>query len=825
MQAVSSGATSTSSISSSQPHHQPSDSTLAMPTTAISTPLPTSSGKSSPLPSSSRGTSPIPSMNSSTPTASSKALPPFSNATTSSPYLNARTQAMGQSSGNSTERGSSPYGDRISKASTSSLNQVQPTSSIGLAKYLASQPNNSNSNASPASSINPFNRLNQQEPDGYAGRMSSNYEPSFRSSNSDSIASSPNRFRSSTNPSTSSFGNHHYQEIAPPPPPRKKEKKSFLMDSDFNLEPNVSSTKDKEREREKLLERERERQKKLKRQKPPENERRGGGGIGIDSEQSWSNGPSASTSNSGGGVVNALGHFGGLVGKKGWDFVKGLNGPTSPSLGGPASSSSSSYNYNNNQVLSDPISSSQHRSSNSRSQSPLPPPPSHPNRGQVGQTANLGHGSSQSLSLGQMSGVAFNALKRSAGVATGSNEYGRASQDLKRSSISSFELNDATRKWLAAPEPPIAGGVGPRTVGTTGRARGKSSSTSTFSATTGGDGKGVFGMELRDAVLRTRLGRPSNDDLNQNSDLRNLDLDLDLGNEFGLSDSEVLKISSANHSNPNSRRSSTTNQFPPSPHPKPKRLSSNKIIKTSGERQPYTREEARIRCLPAIVTRCLESLEKFGKTEEGIYRLSGRSSHTNKLRGIFDVPVSAPSSHSTSVRPPGKSKSKSISQDFILPDLELSEIGPAELDLNSVCSVLKSYLRDLPEPLLGKDLVKEFDEKCLKVTGRVASGGTLGMGLVGQNPTSLTATNSNSTGNSTGGGGKDEDPEVQAARQIEKLANEVEPLMKRIPCQNWYLLREIAIHLMDMTREDVVQVTKMVSSKESKWERDEPVAN
>ncbi len=97
---------------------------------------------------------------------------------------------------------------------------------------------------------------------------------------------------------------------------------------------------------------------------------------------------------------------------------------------------------------------------------------------------------------------------------------------------------------------------------------------------------------------------------------------------------------------------------------------------------PLSREEARSLFLPRLVVRCIESLERWGPSEEGIYRISGRSSHTNKLR-----------SHFADARN----------------DLKLDEVSPADLDINSVCSLLKSYLRELPEPLIPVALGKTLD--------------------------------------------------------------------------------------------------------------------
>lgn len=172
---------------------------------------------------------------------------------------------------------------------------------------------------------------------------------------------------------------------------------------------------------------------------------------------------------------------------------------------------------------------------------------------------------------------------------------------------------------------------------------------------------------------------------------------------------------------------------------------------------PLSREEARSLFLPRLVVRCIESLERWGPSEEGIYRISGRSSHTNKLRSHFADPRN---------------------------DLKLDEVNPADLDINSVCSLLKSYLRELPEPLLPVALGKTLDG----AVGRLLSCTT--------EPTTA------------GGGGKVTDARVG---QIEpsKVAEEIAPLMGKLDVYNWYLLRELSCHLGMLAAEEVVKSTKM----------------
>ncbi|KAJ3121523.1 hypothetical protein HK098_003624 [Nowakowskiella sp. JEL0407] len=84
--------------------------------------------------------------------------------------------------------------------------------------------------------------------------------------------------------------------------------------------------------------------------------------------------------------------------------------------------------------------------------------------------------------------------------------------------------------------------------------------------------------------------------------------------------------------------------------------------------------------LPAVVYRCIEYLEMKGcAEEEGIYRLSGASSNIHALRDKFDNEY----------------------------DVNLLESGEF-YDIHVISGLLKLYLRDLPTPVLTRELQKEF---------------------------------------------------------------------------------------------------------------------
>ncbi|KAF9307573.1 hypothetical protein BGZ91_008345, partial [Linnemannia elongata] len=84
--------------------------------------------------------------------------------------------------------------------------------------------------------------------------------------------------------------------------------------------------------------------------------------------------------------------------------------------------------------------------------------------------------------------------------------------------------------------------------------------------------------------------------------------------------------------------------------------------------------------LPEIVVKCTEAIERFGMDVKGIYRVSGITSATNRLRSAFDRDCSAV-------------------------DLSCEENCG---DINSVASVLKTWFRELPDPLLTRQLYPEF---------------------------------------------------------------------------------------------------------------------
>ncbi|KAF5353151.1 hypothetical protein D9758_008738 [Tetrapyrgos nigripes] len=86
--------------------------------------------------------------------------------------------------------------------------------------------------------------------------------------------------------------------------------------------------------------------------------------------------------------------------------------------------------------------------------------------------------------------------------------------------------------------------------------------------------------------------------------------------------------------------------------------------------------------VPPIMRKCCEAIEKYGLESQGIYRLSGTTSKVQKLKQLLD-------------------------KDLDSVDLDSPEWSS---DINNVTSVLKMWLRELPEPLMTFTLQQSFIE-------------------------------------------------------------------------------------------------------------------
>ncbi|ORY03904.1 Rho GTPase activation protein [Basidiobolus meristosporus CBS 931.73] len=92
--------------------------------------------------------------------------------------------------------------------------------------------------------------------------------------------------------------------------------------------------------------------------------------------------------------------------------------------------------------------------------------------------------------------------------------------------------------------------------------------------------------------------------------------------------------------------------------------------------------------VPTVVARCIEYLDCNGLTEVGLYRVPGSASAVANLKAIFDE---------------GN-------------DLDLMSISESP---HTVATLLKMYLRELPEPIIPQDLLREFNE-CLPDTTEIS---------------------------------------------------------------------------------------------------------
>lgn len=85
--------------------------------------------------------------------------------------------------------------------------------------------------------------------------------------------------------------------------------------------------------------------------------------------------------------------------------------------------------------------------------------------------------------------------------------------------------------------------------------------------------------------------------------------------------------------------------------------------------------------VPVIVTKCIGAVEANGMEYEGIYRKTGGSSQSKQITQLFE---------------------RGRYDAFDLTNVE------AFNDISSITSVLKTYFRQLPDPLMTHDLHESF---------------------------------------------------------------------------------------------------------------------
>lgn len=156
-------------------------------------------------------------------------------------------------------------------------------------------------------------------------------------------------------------------------------------------------------------------------------------------------------------------------------------------------------------------------------------------------------------------------------------------------------------------------------------------------------------------------------------------------------------------------------------------------------------ERQRRHCLPAVVVRCVEYRESrailgpgrkltgvveiWGPKEEGIFRISGRSSHIARLKKEFDSGA----------------------------DIDMRQCHPGDLDPHAVAGLFKLYLRDLPSSVLTPQLLPLFD-----AYGKAKHGLTAPLLSVND-----------------------------LDREVEHVPDEVDSLLAQLPPAHWFLIADI----------------------------------
>lgn len=114
--------------------------------------------------------------------------------------------------------------------------------------------------------------------------------------------------------------------------------------------------------------------------------------------------------------------------------------------------------------------------------------------------------------------------------------------------------------------------------------------------------------------------------------------------------------------------------------------------------------------LPAIFRECVDYIESYGMKCEGIYRVSGTNDFFKiefkwKMFVFWDFTFT----HVMFVSTQGmKSKVDELKAAYDREECPCLE----EYDPHTVASLLKQYLRELPENLLGRDLAQRFEDAC-----------------------------------------------------------------------------------------------------------------
>lgn len=104
--------------------------------------------------------------------------------------------------------------------------------------------------------------------------------------------------------------------------------------------------------------------------------------------------------------------------------------------------------------------------------------------------------------------------------------------------------------------------------------------------------------------------------------------------------------------------------------------------------------------VPPIMVKCCEAIEKYGLLSQGIYRIGGMMRKVQELKEKLD--------RGNLVFDPGSARFAQVT--FV--DLDSVNLDAEEWssDVSNVTSVLKLWLRELPDPLISYSLQPSFME-------------------------------------------------------------------------------------------------------------------
>ncbi len=151
--------------------------------------------------------------------------------------------------------------------------------------------------------------------------------------------------------------------------------------------------------------------------------------------------------------------------------------------------------------------------------------------------------------------------------------------------------------------------------------------------------------------------------------------------------------------------------------PDPPSSSSNHVINLNGTSSPdrgrptfgvdlneqMTRDDVDV---PLILKKCCDAIERHGIDSHGLYRVSGTTSKVATLKQKLDKGHSSPS-HSVVLQ-----GLKCVALDLDSVDLDSNEWTS---DINNVTSVIKMWLRELPNPLITASLQAGFMDAARKL--------------------------------------------------------------------------------------------------------------